>query len=381
MTMRSTAVICCLLLTVASVGSQSSASDPQVRIVAPGEGALVTGLTTLRAAVEPPGLVASVVFFVDGRQVCSTTRPPFECEWDAGRTIASHQIRLIVNLTTGGRVVQTTRTIAMGFAETVDVEVVQVTVTVLDDQGRYVKGLPRSAFHVSENGRPQVLSHFYSENVPLELVVAVDISGSMQPAMPKMKQAIADFLRAVPTQHRVTLLAFNEDVFTVARQAADLETRMKGVEALVAWGPTVLYDGILRGVELLGLRPGRKALVVFTDGEDQGSQVTIDEVEQGLQASDLTLYMIGQGIGITSAPLRKVMERLAVPTGGRAFSTPSVRELHESFDELLEELSNQYVLAYEPTNSVRDDTWRQITVNVDGHRKVRARLGYRASPR
>jgi VWFA-related protein len=269
----------------------------------------------------------------------------------------------------------------MGFAETVDVEVVQVTVTVLDDQGRYVKGLPRSAFHVSENGRPQVLSHFYSENVPLELVVAVDISGSMQPAMPKMKQAIADFLRAVPTQHRVTLLAFNEDVFTVARQAADLETRMKGVEALVAWGPTVLYDGILRGVELLGLRPGRKALVVFTDGEDQGSQVTIDEVEQGLQASDLTLYMIGQGIGITSAPLRKVMERLAVPTGGRAFSTPSVRELHESFDELLEELSNQYVLAYEPTNSVRDDTWRQITVNVDGHRKVRARLGYRASPR
>jgi VWFA-related protein len=381
MTMRSTAVICCLLLTVASVGSQSSASDPQVRIVAPGEGALVTGLTTLRAAVEPPGLVASVVFFVDGRQVCSTTRPPFECEWDAGRTIASHQIRLIVNLTTGGRVVQTTRTIAMGFAETVDVEVVQVTVTVLDDQDRYVKGLPRSAFHVSENGRPQVLSHFYSENVPLELVVAVDISGSMQPAMPKMKQAIADFLRAVPTQHRVTLLAFNEDVFTVARQAADLETRMKGVEALVAWGPTVLYDGILRGVELLGLRPGRKALVVFTDGEDQGSQVTIDEVEQGLQASDLTLYMIGQGIGITSAPLRKVMERLAVPTGGRAFSTPSVRELHESFDELLEELSNQYVLAYEPTNSVRDDTWRQITVNVDGHRKVRARLGYRASPR
>lgn len=72
-------------------------------------------------------------------------------------------------------------------------DVVQVTVTVLDDRGRYVKGLPRSAFHVAEDGRPQTISHFYAEDAPLELVVAVDISGSMHAAMPMMKRAVTAF--------------------------------------------------------------------------------------------------------------------------------------------------------------------------------------------
>ena len=286
---------------------------------------------------------------------------------------------LVVNLASGGRIVQTTRTNGVAFAETVDVEVVQVTATVMDDRGKYVRGLPRLGFHIAEDGRRQTISHFYSENVPLDLVVAVDISSSMRLALPKMKRAVADFLAAVPPQDSVTLLGFNEDVFTISQKSADAADRLKAIETLTAWGSTVLYDAIARGVDILRLRPGRKALVVFTDGEDQGSRLTIDEVERTLQGSDLTLYMIGQGMGITSLPLKKVMQRLSDPTGGRALSTGSIDELHESFDELLEELSNQYVLGYQSTNSARDGTWRAITVDVDGHQRVRARLGYRAA--
>ncbi len=333
----------------------------------------------LRASVEPQSSAASVVFYVDGQQVCATTRPPFECEWDAGPAVSARQVRLVVNLVSGGRIVQTTRTNGVAFAETVDVEVVQVTATVMDDRGKYVRGLPRLGFHIAEDGRRQTISHFYSENVPLDLVVAVDISSSMRLALPKMKRAVADFLAAVPPQHSVTLLGFNEDVFTISQKSADAADRLKAIETLTAWGSTVLYDAIARGVDILGLRPGRKALVVFTDGEDQGSRLTIDEVERTLQGSDLTLYMIGQGMGITSLPLKKVMQRLSDPTGGRALSTGSIDELHESFDELLEELSNQYVLGYQSTNSARDGTWRAITVDVDGHQRVRARLGYRAA--
>ena len=91
--------------------------------------------------------------------------------------------------------------------------------------------------------------------------------------------------------------------------------------------------------------------------------------------------MIGQGRGLTSQPLRKVMERLSRPTGGRALSTNSIDELHDSFNALLEELSNQYVLGYQPTNATRDDTWREIKVDVAGHSRIRARQGYRASRR
>jgi Ca-activated chloride channel family protein len=351
---------------------------PNVRIVSPGEGALVIGPTRLRADVDPPSLATNVVFSVDGRHVCTTIAPPFECEWDAGGIVAEHQVRVVANLAAGGRVVRTTRTVGAGFAETVDVDVVQVTVTVTDDHGRYVKGLPKSAFHVSEDARPRPVSHFYSQDVPLELIVAVDISGSMADAMPKLKKAVAAFLGDVPARHHVTLLSFNDDVFTLTRNSTDPHERISAVERLVPWGSTALYDVVVQGVEMLGRQPGRKALVVFTDGEDQGSRVTVDEAEQWLQASDVTLYMIGQGRGVTNEPLKKVMERLARPTGGRAISTESIDKLHEAFSELLDELSNQYVLGYPPPNTARDNSWHQIKVDVDGHQRVRARQGYRA---
>src|SRR5215213_9171450 len=142
--------------------SQARAVDaPQVRIISPAEDAVVIGPTRLRAAVDAPLSAASVTFSVDGRQVCTTTAVPFECEWDAGTMIAEHHVRLVVTLAGGGRIVRTARTHGGGFAETVDVEVVQVTVSVMDSHGRYVKGLPQSAFHVAEDGRSQRVSHFY----------------------------------------------------------------------------------------------------------------------------------------------------------------------------------------------------------------------------
>lgn len=354
------------------------ASPPQVRIVLPASGAYVVGPTRLRAAVEPPDLATSVVFFVDGVKVCTLPAPPFECEWDAGQLITQHLLRVVVNLAGGGRIVKTARTTAAEFAETVDVDVVKVTVTVTDDRNQYVKGLPRSAFRVSEDGQAQTISHFFDEDAPLELVVAVDMSESMRPAMRNLKTAVSDFLRAVPSRHGVTLLGFNDNVFTLARRAADPDTRVEAVEALTPWGSTALYDVILEGADLLDSQTGRKALVVFTDGEDAGSNATIADVEARLQTSDLTLYMIGQGQGIMSAALKKVMERLSRPTGGRAFFTERADELHDSFNDLLEELSQQYGLGYQSTNSARDGTWRHIKVDVDGPRRVRARQGYRA---
>ena len=116
---------------------------------------------------------------------------------------------------------------------------------------------------------------------------------------------------------------------------------------------------------------------MFTDGEDQGSHATLGDVERRLQSSDVTLYMIGQGRGVTLEPLRKIMERLSNPTGGRALFTDSIDELHAAFADLLDELSNQYLLGYAPTNTKRDDNWRRIKVEVDGQHDVRARQGYR----
>ena len=144
----------------------------------------------------------------------------------------------------------------------------------------------------------------------------------------------------------MTLLGFNDSVFALTRKTTDPAERVRAVDRLAPWGATALYDVILRGIDMLGRQTGRKALVVFTDGEDQGSHVAIEDVERRLQASDVTLYMIAQGRGVSQEYLKKTMQRLTVPTGGRTFTTDSVDELQAAFEELLDELSNQYLLGY-----------------------------------
>jgi len=182
----------------------------------------------------------------------------------------------------------------------------------------------------------------------------------------------------VPSEDQVTLLGFNDNIFTITRRTTDPGERVRAVDRLAPWGSTALYDVILKGVDMLGRQAGRKALIVFTDGEDQGSHASIADVERRLQSNDVALYMIGQGRGVTTEGLKMIMRRLSTPTGGRALFTDSIDELHDAFAELLDELSNQYLLGYPPTRSERDDTWRRIRVDVDGYHQVRARQGYRA---
>ena len=377
-----TAVVVATLCAWAATPRAQSPADPlpSAGILAPEKDSYISGTVMLRAAVDEAAPVRTVAFFVDGRQACIIDARPFECEWEGGAEVSAHQIRAIFLLEDGTRAVRTVRTRGLGFADKINVEVVQVTVTVTDDHGNLVAGIPRGAFTVEEDGTPQAISYFASEDVPLELLVAVDISGSMTQSMPKLKRAVKDFLSAVPAKDAVTLLGFNDSVFALTRKSIDPAERVRAVERLAPWGATALYDVIVRGIDLLGRQTGRKALVVFTDGEDQGSHVALEDVERRLQASDVTLYMIGQGRGVSQEALRKTMQRLTVPTGGRTFTSDSVDELHLAFEELLEELSNQYLLGYQPTNPARDDTWREIKVKVDGYAHVRSRQGYRATP-
>jgi VWFA-related protein len=181
----------------------------------------------------------------------------------------------------------------------------------------------------------------------------------------------------VPSKDRVSVLGFNDSVFTLVRGSTDPADRVQGIDQLAAWGATALYDAIITAVDMLGRESGRKALIVFTDGEDQGSRAALDEVVQRLQTSDVTLYVIGQGRGTSLEPLKKVMRGLSEPTGGRALFTDKIDQLNDAFTELLEELSNQYLLGYTPTNTTRDDTLRRIRVEVDGYSGVRAREAYR----
>jgi Ca-activated chloride channel homolog len=366
------------------IATMMIAAALSVRILSPTADSYMSGSTVLRAQVEPADATVVVSFFVDGRQVCTVARAPYECEWDAGRAIVEHRVRVVAAGADGteARAVATISTKGVGFVESVDVDLVEVTVTVTDGGSKYVTGLPQKAFRVSEDGRSQTITHFASENVALDLLLAVDISGSMKDAMPTMKAAIKEFLTAVSSRDRVTLLGFNDTIFPLARRATDPEERVMAVDRLACWGNTALYDVIVTGINLLGRETGRKAMVVFTDGEDMGSHTSLADVERRLEASGVTLYVIGQGRALKMDALKERMTRLAHSTGGRAVLTEKIDDLRGAFAELLDELSHQYLLGYTPTNAAHDGTLRQLKVEVEGRHRIRAREAYRApSPR
>lgn len=365
-----------------------SAQEPQptpaldLRIVAPEADTYISGVTTLQAEILPRMLatrVAQVLFFADGKQVCNVLDPlKAECTWDAGAEVRPHVFRVVANLIGGGRIVASTRTKGLDQVEKVSVEVVQIT-AVVTERGRFVSGLQQSQFKLTEDGVPQAIGHFSAEGSPLEIVVAVDVSESMTQAMPQLKNAVKKFLSALGPKDQVTVAAFNDNMFTLTRRETSVAQRTRAVDRLTAWGGTALYDVIIRGVQQLSRQPGRRVLVVFSDGDDRTSHATIHAVEQAVRANDATLFMVALGRGVKEAQLKSGIERLVDLSGGRALFVERSDRLDEPFAEILDELSNQYILGYESSNRNRNGSWREVKVEMPGTGySVRARQGYRA---
>jgi Ca-activated chloride channel homolog len=355
-----------------------------LRIVAPSPADHLSGPVVLRAAFDDAAVEAqaqALTFSVDGRLACRLQRPPWECAWDAGSGVRPHAVRAVAQLRTGGRLVASVRTGGVDLTLAVDVNLVQVTATVMDGRGRLVRGLPRSVFRVFEDDAPQEISHFLGPDEPREIVVAVDMSGSMNEAMPRVREAVAAFLAALRPDDHVTLLAFNDGIFTLARRETDPAVRERAASSLTAWGGTALHDVILRGMEALAPRKGRKALVVFSDGDDESSRATMEDVRERAEMSDAPAYMIGLGRGAREAEYRAILGDLARMSGGRAFHTEDPAELREVFASIADELDSQYVLAYASTRAERDGAWRALRVEAGRDRQVRARQGYRAEAR
>jgi VWFA-related protein len=262
------------------------------------------------------------------------------------------------------------------------VDVVQVTAVVTDGTGRFVTGLKAADFKVYEDGREQAVSSFAAENIPLELVTAIDVSSSMTRALPDVKRHAANFLAQLRPTDQVTVLGFNDKIFTLARRSTDQAVRARAIERLAPWGGTALYDAIVNALGILGRQSGRRSLVVFSDGEDQSSHASVASVVQRAEASDATIYVIGQGRALKATALQQLMQRLAAGSGGRAFFTDQDTKLEAIFEDILADLRHQYVLAYPAPDTARNGEWHAIRVEVPGRGyTVRARLGYRLARR
>ncbi|HEX6975736.1 MAG TPA: VWA domain-containing protein, partial [Vicinamibacterales bacterium] len=370
--------IAAILLAVVTVALPAQ-EQVRLRIASPSADAYVSGPVRLVAVIEP-GMasrdVAELVFYGDGTQVCRLTAPPFECDWNSGERMSAHQVRAVATMKNGTRLVQSVRTKDVAFAEAVDVDVVQISAVVTDDNGRFVRGLKASDFKVEEDGKPQRLTHFAAENIPLELVAAIDVSGSMREAMPDVKAAAKEFLAGLEPKDQVTLLGFNDNIFTLARRSTDQAVRARAIDRIAPWGGTALYDVIIQAVDILGRQSGRRSIVLFSDGDDQSSRAPLEAAIARTEGSDATIYSIGQGRAVGSRTLQKLLQRLSDVSGGRSFFTDDRQKLQEIFKQILEDIRNQYLLAYPAPDSARNGEWHAIKVQAAGGKyHVRARQG------
>jgi len=359
----------------------SAAQTPTLRIASPTRDMVVSGPTRLEVAVDPAEAVASVLsvtFTVDGRLACSVDRPPFGCSWDSGDVVRGHHIRAVATLKDGGRLTASVYSKDLGFTERVRTDAVLVPVLVTR-RGQFVRGLKASDFEILEDGVKQSIASVASEDAPLDLVLAIDVSGSMESSLDGVKAAVKQFLSKLREGDAATLVGFNETMFLATEREKDQKARERAVDLLTAFGGTALYDATVRAIELVSREWGRKGIVIFSDGDDRNSLTPRDTATARVQASDAMLYTVGFGGGATVPELHTRLENYAKATGGRAFFPRRPQELDVAFDQIVAEMANQYVLSYASTNMAQDSGWRNIKVRVrGGDYEIRARQGYRA---
>ena len=266
-----------------------------------------------------------------------------------------------------------------GFSFRSDVRVVLVPATVTRDK-TFVTGLTAGVFRVLEDGVEQEIVSFATHEAALEVVVAIDASSSMISGMPKARQAVKSFLSHLGPDDQVTLVAFSDETFTISGRDDGPAARLQALQDLEPFGQTSLYDAIARSLQTLEGRPGKRAVVVFTDGEDVTSQMSLEEIEGLVESGNSTLFMIGIEQAIEDDRLRGVLERLSERSGGRALLDEKLEDLEAAFGTVYREIRSQYLLGYSPANQDFDGRWRSIDLELtlDGH-EVRGREGYRAN--
>ncbi len=286
-------------------------------------------------------------------------------------------------------------------------QLVNLLFAVQDKQNRYINDIKQEDITLLEDGKPQQIFTFKKElDLPLTMAILVDVSGSEQYTIPLLKDAGGRFVDAVIRKNKDTAAVVKfEGEATIMQGLTSNPARIrKGLEeiAYTEPPPSGVYGGATPGInpnsrqggtsmhdaivatcgDLLARQPGRKTIILITDGQDTTSRMKIgDSINDALKA-EVVIYAIGigdPGFGINEG----VLKRLCDATGGRAVFPKSNRELDSAFTQLEQDLRQQYLLAYEPSNEATDGSFRKIEIKLNNpertkDQRVRHRKGYYA---
>jgi VWFA-related protein len=296
----------------------------------------------------------------------------------------------------------------------VNVNVVGLFFNVKDKHGALIPNLTKNDFDVLEDGKPQTIKYFAAEsNLPLTLGILIDSSGSQRNVLDMEKEVGGAFLRQILTdKDEAYVIDFNVDATLVQDYTRDVHRLQAALNKVrintgfttgpipgAGGGPvptapgsqrgTVLYDAVyLSAHDMLAKEVGRKAMILLTDGEDEGSTYKIRDAIEAAERADAIVYVLlcadrgfygSFGMGYSG---EGEMRKLTEATGGRVINVGNkFDKLKEAFDQIAAELRSQYNLGYTSTNTVLDGSYRKLEVKSKQNYKVQCRAGYYATPR
>jgi len=258
----------------------------------------------------------------------------------------------------------------------VDVEEVQLPISVLDKEGRPVNGLNKEDFTIFEDNIQQQIKVFKHEDIPLSLGLVIDNSGSMRNKRERVNSAALAFARESNPEDEVFIVNFDDAAYLEQDFTGSIGDLIDALDNIDTRGETALYDAVYLSVDHVKAgKKDKKALLLISDGEDNVSKYGLNKVLDALRESKVTLYAIGlleendQRGGLFKKPpskkAKEILQKFAEMTGGQAYFPKSLDEVEELVKDIAHEIRNHYTLSYTPTNRKLDGSWREIRVKVN----------------
>jgi Ca-activated chloride channel homolog len=271
----------------------------------------------------------------------------------------------------------------------VSVNLVVLHTSVLDDRGKFVEGLDQDNFRVYEDKVEQKLSIFKREDIPVSMGLVIDNSGSMRDKRPRVNEAALTLVQSSNPQDEAFVVNFNDDFYLDLDKdfTNSIPELKEALERIDARGSTALYDAIIGSLD--HLKKGnkeKKVLLIVTDGEDNTSRNTLEKTIREIQKTDTVIYtigLLGQENKKSAKTAKRALTEIALASGGVAYFPENVEDVHAICEQVAHDIRHQYTLAYYPSNSARDGSFRSVHVDVippRGHGKLvaRTRNGYYA---
>jgi Ca-activated chloride channel family protein len=342
----------------------AAANRFRVRLAEPRRGERYETSVPVRAEVEAPDgeTIERVEVFLNETRVATLYQPPYSQPVILPKDQPLAYVRAVAYLSDGNSTEDLVFVNAPDYLEEMDVDFVELYTSVLDRQGRPVEGLAAKDFKVLEDGVPQTIARFERvTDLPIHATVALDVSASMEDSLDQARAAALQFLeQSVRPKDRAAVITFNDRPRLAVKFTKDVNTLAGGLAGLKAERGTALYDTIVFTLFYFNGVKGQRAILLLSDGKDEGSRFGWDEALDYARRAGVAIYPIGLGPQVEKPKLKKLAEE----TGGRAFFLDDASGLTPVYAAIEQELRSKVLIAYQSTNTGGGDTFRTVELKV-----------------